>query len=79
MMQNDELDERLRQDLAVLNAGVSEDALRVLEDRYGFNSTIFSDDAVSSDLPNDVYLRQALIREGQRQVLLFIRFALNKK
>ena len=74
----EELDPTLQHDLAVMCAGISEDALRVLENRYAFNSTIFDHDAMSSELPNEVYMRQAFIKEGQRQVIGFIRYALNR-
>lgn len=73
-----ELDPALQHDLAVMCQGISEDALRVLETRYAFNSTIFDHDAMSTELPNEVYLRQAFIKEGQRQVIGFIRYALNR-
>ena len=74
---HDEVDPRWKHDLAVLCQGISEDALRVLETRYAFNSTIFDHDAMSTELSNEVYMRQAFIKEGQRQVIGFIRYALN--
>jgi hypothetical protein len=76
---NEELDPTLQQDLAVLSQGISEDALRILEARYAYNSTIYDHDAMTSELSNDILMRQAFIKEGQRQVLGFIRYALNHK
>lgn len=74
----EEMDPALQHDLAVLCQGISDDALKVLESRYAYNSTIFDHDAMSSELPNEVYTRQAFIKEGQRQVIGFIRYALNR-
>lgn len=74
----EELDPTLQHDLDVLCGGISEDALRVLETRYAYQSTIFDQDAMSSELPNEVFMRQAFIKEGQRQVIGFIRYALNR-
>lgn len=78
-MTEDEDKERLMQDLATMRAGISPDALQVLEDRYGYHASLFSDDAMYSTASNEVYLRQALIKEGQRQVIQFIRFALKQQ
>jgi hypothetical protein len=66
-------------DLATVREGVSEAALAVLERRFGFHSSLFTVDATYSDLPNEVFQRQAFIREGQRNVICFIRTSLNKK
>ena len=66
-------------DMATVREGVSEAAREVLERRFGFFSSLFTEDATYSDLPNDVFMRQAFVREGQRNVLCFIRTSKNTK
>lgn len=65
----------LERDVKTLRMGITDEALEVLERRYGYNLPIFSPDAMYSDAGNDKFLRQALIKEGQRQVISFIRLA----
>jgi hypothetical protein len=63
---------QLRADLAVLRHGISAEALAVLKRRYGFEVPLFGNDVVTSSDSNDRFLRTALIKEGQRQVISFI-------
>lgn len=71
-------DIELERDLKTLRMGITAEALEVLERRYGFNLPIFSNDAMYSAESNDKFLRQALIKEGQRQIISFIRLATNQ-
>lgn len=74
-MKMQEQDKELERDIRELQRGITQEALDVLERRYGYNLPIFSNDAMYSDAGNDKFLRQALIKEGQRQVISFIRLA----
>lgn len=75
MKANNEQEKQLEADMRVLKRGITPEALEVLERRYGYNLPIFGNDAMYSAEPNDKFLRQALIKEGQRQVISFIRFS----
>lgn len=69
---------KLQSDMRVLQRGITTEALEVLERRYGFNLPLFTNDVLYSADSNDKYLRQALIKEGQRQIISFIRLSLTQ-
>lgn len=63
----------LARDRETIRHGITPAALEVLKKRYGFYLPIFrSNDVLTAPVPNDVFLRQALIRDGQRQIISFI-------
>lgn len=72
-----EEERQLAADKLTIRRGVTKEALEVLERRYGYNLPIFGADAMYSADSNDKFLRQALIKEGQRQVISFLRFLTN--
>lgn len=77
MRKNNDYDMQLERDKRVLRDGISREALEVLKRRYGYDLPLFGADCMNSDAGNDKFFRQALVKEGQRQVLSFIIFCNN--
>lgn len=68
----------LEKDRETIRQGISSEALEVLKRRYGYDLPIFtSNDVMCNPCSNDVFLRQALIKDGQRQLLTFIQSCKN--
>jgi hypothetical protein len=77
MRKVNDYDAQLERDKRVLREGVTREALEVLRRRYGYDLPLFGADCMNSDANNDKFFRQALVKEGQRQVISFILFCNN--
>lgn len=77
MRKTNDYDAQLERDKRVLREGVTREALEVLRRRYGYDLPLFGADCMTSDSSNDKFFRQALVKEGQRQVISFILFCNN--
>ena len=77
MHKKDDYSMQLERDKRIIREGVSREALEVLKRRYGFDLPLFGSDCMNSDAGNDKFFRQAMIKEGQRQVLSFLIFCYN--
>ncbi len=77
MRKVNDYDAQLERDKRVLREGVTREALEVLRRRYGYDLPLFGADCMNSDASNDKFFRQALVKEGQRQVISFILFCNN--
>ena len=72
---SEDANRQLKKDMQILRRGITPDALAVLERRYGFAMPLFGNDVFTSPESNDRFMRTALIKEGQRQIISFIRLS----
>lgn len=74
----EQMQEQAKRDRETILEGVSRKALEVLKRRVGFDLPVFQRVNMHGEAYNDEqFIREALIRDGQREVICYIERCLN--
>lgn len=73
-----ETQEDIDRDNAIIRDGITDEALAALERRIGFNLPVFQRMDNMGVLSDKMFMNRALIKDGQREVIYYIRSVKNK-